>query len=98
MKIKVAGSILELVEAQMDEYGRFSSEDMKIYLRSGMKGAHRPRTELHEILHAIWHEFDLPRDQEESCVLRLESGLTAFIVDNPEYARGLISRLIKASS
>ena len=84
MKVKVAGSILEMVEAQMDEYGRFSSEDQKIYLRAGMKGQNRPRTELHEVLHAIWHEYDLPRDHEESSVLRLETAVTAFFADNPD--------------
>jgi hypothetical protein len=98
MKVKVGGSILEMVEAQMDEYGRFSSEDQKIYLRANMKGLHRPRTELHEILHAIWHEYDLPREQEETAVLRLESGITGFIADNPDYARGLVSRLIKETT
>jgi hypothetical protein len=98
MKLKVAGNIIEMVDAVMDEYGRFSSEDQKIYIRANMKGLHRPRTELHEILHAIWHEYDLPREQEESAVLRLETALTAFFADNPDYSRGLVSRLIRETT
>lgn len=96
MKVKVAASILELVEAEMDEYGRYDEEKEKIFVRAGLEGLQRSRTELHEILHAIWNEYDLPPDQEESCVKRLESGLVAFILDNPDYAKKLVGAMCSA--
>lgn len=93
MKVKVAASVLELVEAEMDEYGRYDEEKEKIFIRSGLEGLQRVRTEFHEILHAIWNEYDLPPEQEESCVKRLESGIVSFVLDNPEYAKKMIASM-----
>lgn len=94
--VRVGPAILKVLEADMEEYGRFEAEKEIIFLRKGLSPYVRSRTELHEILHAIWDEYDLPRDHEETCVRRLESGLVAFFIDNPEYGRRLISTLIKA--
>jgi predicted Zn-dependent protease len=41
-------------------------------------------TLIHEILHAIWHEYGLgDSEAEERCVLVLASGLTQVLADNP---------------
>lgn len=97
MKLKIGGNVLRIVEAEMDEYGRFDEERQKIFIRSGLEGLQRHRTELHEILHAIWNEYDLPTENEESCVRRLEAGIAAFVMDNPKYAKGLVTALSSAA-
>jgi hypothetical protein len=94
--IKVAGTVYEITPAEMDEYGRCDYEQERILIRHSLTGMVRAKTELHEIIHAIWDEYDLPKEQEESCVRRLESGMTSFIVDNPDYARDLVSRIIES--
>lgn len=41
-------------------------------------------TLLHEILHAIWYEYEIKeRTTEESTVMKLEKGLIQVIKDNP---------------
>jgi hypothetical protein len=95
-KVRIGPAILDIVEADIEEYGRFESEKEVIFVRRGLSPYVRSRTELHEVLHAIWDEYDLPRDYEETCVRRLESGLVAFFLDNPEYGRKLIDTLLKA--
>jgi hypothetical protein len=96
VRVRIGPAVLDIVEADIEEYGRFEAEKETILVRKGMSDYVRSRTELHEILHAIWEEYDLPRDHEETCVRRLESGLVAFFIDNPEYGKKLISTLIKA--
>jgi hypothetical protein len=39
---------------------------------------------LHEIMHAIWHYFDLPTKNEESYVHRISNGISMVMKDNPE--------------
>ena len=96
MKLKIGGAIIAVEEAEMDEYGRFDHEKEKIFLRSGLQGLQRHRTLLHEIIHVVWSEYDLPTDPvEETCVRRLESGLSAFIMDNPDVAKALVSGISK---
>lgn len=96
MKLKIGGMVLTVQEAEMEEYGRFDHEKEKIFLRAGMDGLARDRTLLHEIIHVIWSEYDMPVDPvEESCVKRLESGLTSFIMDNPKEAMKLVERIAK---
>lgn len=94
-KVRVGPAVLDVVELEIDEFGRFEEDGERIVVRKGLNPYVRSRTELHEILHAIWLEYDLPKDHEESCVRRLESGLVAFVLDNPEYTQKLITTLIK---
>lgn len=43
-------------------------------------------TLLHEVLHAIWHAYDLgDAASEEPAVTRLSTGLAAVFSDNPEF-------------
>jgi hypothetical protein len=97
-KVRIGPAILDIVEADIEEYGRFEAEKETIFVRKGLTPYVRSRTELHEILHAIWDEYDLPREYEETCVRRLESGLVAFFLDNPEYGRRLVSTLIRSKA
>jgi hypothetical protein len=96
--IRVGPAILEIVESEMDEFGRFDEDKEKIFVRRGLTPYVRARTVLHEVLHAIWLEYDLPKEGEESCVRRLESGIVAFVLDNPEYTKKIISELIKGNT
>jgi len=41
-------------------------------------------TVLHEILHGLWREYDLPDEDEEHCVITLANGLQALMQDNPK--------------
>lgn len=95
--IRVGPAILDVVESEMDEFGRFDEEKEKIFVRRGLSSYVRARTVLHEVLHAIWLEYDLPKEGEESCVRRLESGLVAFILDNPEFSKKLFTEIAKGS-
>ena len=91
MEVKVGGMILEVVSSEMDEFGRFDEEKGKIFVRNGLTANMTARTLLHEIIHAIWCEYDLPKEPiEETCVRRLESGLASFIMDNPALAKQLV--------
>jgi hypothetical protein len=97
-KVRVGPAVLDIVEVEMDEYGRYDPAKEAILVRSGLSTYVRSRTELHEILHAIWDEYDLPREFEETCVRRLESGLVAFFMDNPTYGKKLVSELVKGTA
>ena len=97
-KLKIGGGVVEVVEAVMDEYGRYESDKETIYIRTGLKGLTKARTQLHEVIHAIWHEYDMPTENEETCVRRLESGLASFFMDNPTYGKKLVAELVKGAT
>ena len=45
-------------------------------------------TLIHELLHAIWHEYGLDeKEDEERAVLMLATGLTQVLADNPHLCR-----------
>ena len=94
-RVRVGPAILDIVESEMEEFGRFDEEKETIFLRRGLSSYVQARTVLHEVIHAIWLEYDLPKDNEESCVRRLESGLVAFILDNPEFFKKLLTDIVK---
>ena len=53
-------------------------------------------TLIHELLHAIWHEYGLDeKEDEERAVLMLATGLTQVLADNPHLCRW-INRQIRA--
>ena len=55
-------------------------------------------TLLHEILHAVWHEYGLEdKEPEEHAITVLATGLTQVLYDNPKLA-AQISRLRKAEA
>lgn len=92
MEVKIGGMVLDVVTSEMDEFGRFDEEKQKIFVRHGLDKNLTARTLLHEIIHAIWCEYDLPKEPiEETCVRRLESGLASFIMDNPVLAKKLVT-------
>jgi len=97
-RVRVGPAILDIVESEMEEFGRFDEEKETIFLRKGLSSYIQARTVLHEVIHAIWLEYDLPKENEESCVRRLESGIVAFVLDNPEFSKKLITELVKGNS
>lgn len=44
-------------------------------------------TVLHEALHAIWDEYELPPQHEEQCVSAVENGIRSLFRNNPEFAK-----------
>jgi hypothetical protein len=46
---------------------------------------HIGNTLLHETLHALWREYNLPTETEEHIVTCLANGLTQMASDNPEF-------------
>lgn len=49
---------------------------------------------IHELLHAIWYEYDLgKRPSEEKAVTQFATGLAAFLAHNPKMAVGILQNL-----
>lgn len=54
-----------------------------------MNDAHIVNTLIHEVLHALWREYNLPQDCEEHLVTCLANGLTQTFRDNPDFVKVL---------
>lgn len=54
-----------------------------------MNEAHIINTLIHEVLHALFREYNLPPDHEEHIVTCLANGLTQTLRDNPEFVKVL---------
>lgn len=50
----------------------------------GLGNAHIINTLIHETLHALFREYNLPQEHEEHIVTCLANGLTQMFRDNPE--------------
>jgi hypothetical protein len=89
--IKVGGLVFkvhvvkDLKSADKPCFGTMSWDEQRIYLDAAI-----PTKEfvvnilIHEIMHALWAFYELPRKNEETSVYRLANGLSALIKDNPE--------------
>ncbi len=65
--------------------GCFSHSRNEISVIFDVPGKARAVTLLHEIMHALWAEYDLAeREHEERAVTTLSSGLAAVMRDNPK--------------
>lgn len=95
MKIKVGSSIFEVSEADVEEFGRCEIDTSRIVIRKGLGGNQRAKTLFHEVLHAIIYEYAVPVTelQEEEIIRKMESGVCAFILDNPKVFDTLVKDL-----
>lgn len=84
-KIKICSSVYEVSESELEEFGRCEIDNSRILIRKGLVPNQRGKTALHEVLHAIWYEFSIPEAEEEVIIRKLEAGLGAFMIDNPEF-------------
>ena len=68
-----------------DSYGQCDKQRGIIYICTHLDAIVVADTFLHEILHAVWHEYNLQDDdREERIVHTLATGLTQVMHDNPE--------------
>lgn len=66
--------------------GFFDNKNMTVGYLNKLPAQHKPRTILHELMHACIHDCDhiSSRDQEENIVLHLEERVTDLIKNNPK--------------
>jgi Zn-dependent peptidase ImmA (M78 family) len=80
--------VQEWTEAEFvttDSYGQCDKQRGIIYICTHLDPIVVADTFLHEILHAIWNEYNLAEsDQEERIVHTLATGLIQVFFDNPE--------------
>ena len=71
-------------------YGSCSNRHHIIHISTSYSDEKVRATLLHEILHAIWHVWDLEdEDTEERTISALTHGLMAVINDNPKLLAGM---------
>ena len=84
--------------ATTSSHGQCNTQQGSIYVCTDDHPLTVLDTLLHEILHAIWHEYGLAdREPEEHAVLMLATGLTQVLYDNPKLAADIV-RLRKAEA
>lgn len=66
-------------------WGEFSPLEMVIRVDLTLPLARIAEVLLHEILHAVWYEYELKHEQDdqERIVTRMGTGLSAMFYDNP---------------
>jgi Zn-dependent peptidase ImmA (M78 family) len=80
---------LELVTTE--SYGQCDKQRGIIYVCTHLDDVVIADTLLHEVLHAVWHEYGLQDDdREERIVHTLASGLIQVMRDNPQVIRYLL--------
>lgn len=68
--------------------GWCDKQQAMIFIRAELKGDYRKEVLLHEICHALWHEYAFPgSDNEEDMVNWMGKALTVFISDNKAFFR-----------
>jgi len=81
-------SVQEWADAEMmttDSYGQCDKQRGIIYICTHLDPIVVADTFLHEIMHAIWHEYNLQdSDQEERIVHTLSTGLVQEMHDNQQ--------------
>lgn len=94
-KVKVGSSVYDVIEAETEEFGRCEIDTGKIVMRKGLSPNQRAKTLFHEILHAVVYEYAVSTNeiQEEEIVRKMESGLCAFMMDNPKVFDTLVKDL-----
>ena len=99
-KIKIGYLDYTLEHKRQEEMGGF----LGLHERSGVqatiqvgsetqKGSELVNTVIHEMLHGVWDEYVLPKDDEERMVSILANGITGLMRDNKELFRELLRNL-----
>jgi hypothetical protein len=97
--VKVAAWVYKIVpwstqEAARDNrWGETIHSEHTIKIDAGWGDKQAAVTLLHEILHAIWREWNIDeQSKQESIVSTLESGLASVFHDNPEVMHWILER------
>jgi hypothetical protein len=75
---------LKLDSSLSNACGACHKEEKWLYFDSSNKTENTLDTVLHELLHGIWKEFNIPKDKEEKCVTMLAKGLSSVLEENPK--------------
>lgn len=68
-----------------NKYGHCDSMELVIaVVNKGLSDTQIINTLVHEILHALWREYNLPDEYEEHIVTCVANGLCQVLRDNPE--------------
>ena len=70
-------------------YGEHRPSDQIIYLDEDLSLEREKEVVLHELLHAIWCQYHLPKDNEEQYIDCIGNGLATIFTDNPKLRRYL---------
>jgi Zn-dependent peptidase ImmA (M78 family) len=90
--VKIGGHVISISQkTELDCMGMYDREKAQITLEKTLSQDQKAATLLHEVLHAILQEAHpkLEDRKEEALVTVLETGLFAFIKDNPKVIRYL---------
>ena len=68
-------------------YGQHRPSDQIICLDADLSLEREKEVVLHELLHAIWCHYQLPKDNEERYVECIGNGLATIFADNPKLRR-----------
>lgn len=75
--------------------GQYSPEESNIFINSKKDPQEFPNTLLHELMHAVWDNYNLSElDKEEKIVTMFANGLTQIFLTNPEvlsYLQGALN-------
>jgi len=97
-QIKVGFKTYEVQEGTFKEgqgnMGYHDSMEGIIYIASkDFPNEENVNTLIHELLHALWREYNLDRENEEHYVTVLANGLTRLMQDNPEMFKEMLKDL-----
>lgn len=88
-KIKVGPYLYNIheVDGQWSEdheaHGKCNTQTHNIWINTTYDSAHVLDTLLHELLHALWSQYNLKdKEEEEDVVTRLATGLVQLLLDN----------------
>ncbi len=95
MNIKIGGKILKVVydddlraEDGKRVNGTLHAEKRQISVATDIDPIMQKEVIIHESLHAIVEYFNVGDD--ESVTVRIANGIKAWIIDNPEFIKGII--------
>lgn len=68
-----------------EEYGHCDHANLSIaVVKASLPNSQVINTVVHELLHAVWNDYDLPREHEEHIVTCMANGLCQVFRDNKE--------------
>ena len=100
-KIKVAHHSYDVIAedrvwASETKYrGCCASQTLTIKFDKNLLGTRLIETLLHEVLHAIYHEYNIKdEDEEERIITQMSTGLCQVLIENPEFKELFCNEII----
>jgi len=104
-QIKVAANIVDIESWPIGEafpegrYGDFTQSLLKIRVSDGTKLSISQNTLLHEVLHSIYHAYNMySEDDEERTVTAMANGLIQVLQDNPALVNFLMDEEVDSET